>query len=175
MKKVLSVIVALLLLCSAASAETSVENMTDEEIYTAINMLKNELLTRIAHVEEKTFIVDNDEITIYCTGSGSINYSDKVLLEVVFINNSTDKEIGVGFDHIVINGWEVDSYSQLAPINPGRKKKANISLAYKDADLSSYQEIEEIGLTFHTFDGSNYHTLTEYDEILLYFDGSRWS
>ena len=174
MKKALAVLAALLILFSAASAETDVKKMTDDEIYAMINLLKTELLTRIARVEEKTFIIDNDEITIYCTGNGSVNFMNQFQLEVVFINNS-DKEIGVQFDHVVINGWEVDCYSQLSSVKPGRKTKANISLDYEAADLSSYKEIEEIALSFYTFDGSTYRTITNYDEVLLNFNGSSWS
>ena len=175
MKKIFAFFLALMLLFSVASAEMAVSAMTDEDLYNLLNAARNELASRLAHVAEKTFIIDNDEITIYCTGGGSVNFMDEFLLEVVFINNSTDKEIGVGFKHIVINGWEVDSFEQLTPIKPGRKTKETIALSYKGADLSSYQEIEEIGLTLYTFDGGNYHTITEYDEVLLNFDGSSWS
>ena len=174
MKRIIASIMILCLVFSVAYAEQDLSAMSEKELYDLLNSVRNELATKTAHIEENQFIIDSDNIQIYCTGNAHMNYSNDFCIEVVFVNN-TDKELGISIDHITINGWEVNSYVVFTPIKAGRKAKEEIELKYQDANLSSYKQIEDIALSISTYDANTYESLKEFDEVILHFDGNKWN
>lgn len=177
MKKLIAAIAALIFLfASFASAETiSLENMTTEELNNLLNRTRNELFMRITRIESDAVLVSDDDLEIYFTGKGKkgILYGE-FDLGIVIVNKS-DVDLIIRFDHIVINGWEVDNYASFGPIGKGKKAKDYITLKYKEADLEDYKEIEDLEFSFHTYPDDSYSTRKEYKNLVYNFDGKNWN
>ena len=171
MKKLFVIMLAVLLLFSAACAE-DFSGMTDEELYNYINLARTELLSRKAKTDEKVYVVNDDNIEIYLTGKKKMDY-DGFKLEIVFINK-TDKDLGAHFTHTVVNGWETSSSTFINLIGAGKKIKDEIEINLEDADLSDYKEIEDMEFEIRIYD-SSFNEYKIYKGILLSFDESDWS
>lgn len=177
MKKLIAVLAALMFLfASFASAETiSLENMTTKELTDLMNRTRNELFTRIKKVKSNAVLVKDEDLEIYFTGKGKKDtLFGEFNLEIVIINKS-DVDLRISFDHIVINGWEVDNYATFGPIGKGKRMKEYIPLKYTEADLEDYKEIEDIEFSFHTYPDDSYRTRREYKNLVYNFNGKSWN
>jgi len=177
MKKILGVFLAIVLFCSTAlAAGTDYSSMTVEELQTVIDAARNALLTKTAQSDGKLFIMDDPNgLQIYLTGKGEKNWLGSYDLEIIVINNGKSA-VSISFDNIVINGWETNAFgSQVQDVGAGKKKKDSIPLSFDDTDISSISEVEEVEITFHTFDPSTYKTNGKFGPITIYYDGSNWS
>ncbi len=178
MKKLLSVLVALVLLLtsSACAAELDFSSMSVSDLQEVINAARNELLKQTAISDGKLFVVDEpNDLQIYITGNGETNWMGTFELEAVVINNSK-QDVSIAFENVVINGWETNAFgNQIQNVSAGRKKKDSIPLAFEEAEISSLSQVEEIEMSFYTFDPSTYNTLKHYGPYIFYFDGTNWS
>ena len=104
-RKILGVLLAIILLYSAASAEgLNFSSLTPTELQEFINTARNELLRRSAINDGKLFLVDEtDGVQIYLTGRGEMNWRNEYELEIVVINNSSTA-VTISFDEIIVNG-----------------------------------------------------------------------
>lgn len=177
MRKIFGIILAVLLLCSSAFAEgLDYSSLSTTELQGIITAARNELLRRTALSDGKLFIIDEaDDLQIYLTGKGKTNLWDEYDLEIVVINNSS-RAISIAFDNIVVNGWETNPISSdmVHDIGAGKKKKDSLPIALDDADLYSLSKVEEVEISFHTFDSSSYETLKNYGPFTIYYDGVNW-
>ena len=177
MKKLIAILAALMFLfASSAVAETIyLKDMTTEELTDLFNRARNELLSRTKKVASNAVLVSDDELKIYFTGKGKDDSMfGEFELEIVIVNNS-DVDLRISFDHIVINGWEVDNYAKFGPIGKGKKTKDHITLKYKEADLEEYKEMEDLEFSFHTYPDDSYHTRREYKNLIYNFNGQGWN
>ncbi len=176
MKRLIGLFLAMLLLSSSAfAAGTDYSSMSVEELQEVITAARNALLVKTVQSDGKLFIVDEpDDLQIYITGNGETNWMDEFELEAVVINNSS-QDVSISFENIIINGWETSPFDQIQSISAGRKKKDGIPLDFKAAEISSINEVEEIEITFYTFDPSTYNTLKHYGPYIFYYDGTNWS
>ena len=176
MKKLLVVLMVCALLCSSAlAAETDLSAMSVAELQEVINAARSEILRRTARNDGTLFVVDEaDGLQIYITGKGETDWSEAYQLEAVVING-TQQAVTISFDNVVINGWETEPFgNQIPNIGAGKKKKGSIPLTLKDAELTSVSQIEEVEITFHTFDPASYYTIGNYGPYTFYYDGAAW-
>ena len=177
MKKLICLFLVFMIIpCTIANAvdyKNDYKEMSDDELKSNLSFLRYELNKRLVKAAKNEYLIEDDDIEIYFTGSGS--YSDKYIdLEVVFVNK-TEKPLSIGFDSICINGWETVSYiPSIGSTSAWKKRKDSIRLHFVDADLTSYKEMEEIEVTFHTTD-ENYRIVKKYGPIMFNFDGKAWN
>ncbi len=133
---------------------------------------RNELTSRKAVEDGNTFLVDKDDVQVYLTGKHTIESYESgnsyLYLEAVVINN-TDKNIGIGSDTASVNGWNVD-FLGTTDVSFGKKKKDNFELRISDADISSYEEVEELEISLVIYDCDSYDTMFTSDSVIVTFN-----
>lgn len=174
MKKLLCVLLALLLSLPVASmAEINWKDMPAEEIQAEIDKARAEILTRDIKSDEKgTIILDADglvvsitKVEVLQTWDGSYNLK----LSFTVVNNA-DEGVGFRTDKVYLNGWEI-SGSIFSSLDSGMKarQEENFYDVDIDADVSSYEDLEELKLVLLTFDADTYQTKTPKMECTIYF------
>ena len=178
MKKCLALFLVVVILLSSSALANNIDfsSMSVNELHDIISQAHNELVKKTAKADGKVFIIDDPMgFSIYLTGKGEKNWMDYYALEVVAINN-TNKTQSIIFDNISINGWEVSTFiTSISDVGGGKKKKDSINLEIEAADISSYTEITEVELVFHTYDSDSWSTIKKYGPVTLFFDGNNWS
>lgn len=146
MRRIVSfmLVVVLLFCCTAYSEGLDVSSMTDEQLHKIIDLAKNELLKRELIAQEKLIIFDQDGVQLYLTGEYKFRLP-YMELNAVVINNS-DVTVAFSTDYKVsVNGWEVwGDPDYLGKTSPGKKHKGNFTIKIEDAEVGSFDEIEEI-------------------------------
>lgn len=176
MKRFLCLLLVALMLAPGAMADTDYSKMTDAELKTQLNLIRNELNRRITIAGKNKYLVQNEDFDIYFTGSGSYgNWGDEKYFDIeIVVVNKMSKTLNIQFDSISINGWETEVLgNQISGIGLGKKKKDSIRLMYTQADLETYKDMEDVEVTFHTFD-ERYHKLYDYGPYTFDFDGKAW-
>ena len=176
MKKLLSFTLTLtMILALAVPAFADVPGFTDmttDEIMEIINAARNELISRELKAAENTILLDQNDVQIYLTGKHSVDSYDEYVdlyLEVVVVNN-TGRKINVDLDSITVNGWDVDAWGIY---DVSSKKKDDLEIDISDADLSSYDELEDIVFTFEVYDSESYETIFIGEPVVVTF-GSKY-
>lgn len=177
MKRFLCLLLVALMLAPGAIADTDYSKMTDAELKTQLNLIRNELNKRITIAGKNKYLVQNNDFEIYFTGSGGYGNwgNDKYFDIEIVVVNKMKIPLNIQFDSISINGWETEILgNQISGINAEKKKKDSIRLMYTQADLESYKEMEDVEVTFHTFD-EKYHKIKDYGPYIFDFDGKAWN
>ena len=173
MKRILAMFLLFLMIGGVAMAEMpNYEAMTDEELHTMIDLARNELMRRELVFGEKVMLIDQDGIQVYLTGKYEIkSYSSTVLyLEAVVINN-TNMNVTVSNENYKasVNGWDVRAES-IAFTNPGKKQKKSFEITISEAEISSFEEIEDIEFNLYAYDTEKYARICEPDPITVHFN-----
>lgn len=165
----LILVVVMLFTCSAV-AESAVDfaSMTDDQLHELINSARNELTKREMIMSEKTVLLEQDGVTVYFTGNHETWGYDSVYvdLEVVVVNDS-DKSVSILIDSSSINGWEVFG-TGVSDTGAGKKQKGVLSFEVTDAEISTYEEIEELELTITIYDGDAWETISVVEGIVVH-------
>lgn len=174
MKKLLSMLLVLvLLLPTMALAEIDWTGMDAATIQMEIDRARAEILTRDIKLPEKgTVLVDADGVVVTLTSAAvekSWDGSYGLVLNYTVANNS-DKAMGFRDDDCYINGWKV-SGSISSSLEAGKKAKESATIYHidVDADVTTIEEIEELQITFLTFDASTFMTETNDIQTTIYF------
>ena len=175
MKKVFCILLAMMCLLPAiASAEINWAGMTVEEIQAEIDHARAEIVTRDIKTPEKgTVILDADGLVVSIT---SIEFHDDdtvgccLKINYTMVNNSSTK-MGFKFDSVYLNGWKLDAYLS-EDIDAGMKARDYDYLfdIEEDADVGSYEDLEELKLIMTTFGPLSFDTITKGIETTIYFD-----
>lgn len=170
MKRMIAALLAtLLLLTVCAFAEgTDFASMTDEELHALVDGARNELANRELSATADTVLVDQDGVKVYLTGENRVSSSGTYLyLEAVVVNDS-DKKVSVGVDTSSINGWDVYG-GGIGETNSGKKQKGEFSFSLEDADISSYEELEDLEMELYLYDADAYERIGEIIPVVLNF------
>lgn len=162
MKKVFAILLAVLFVCSfcAAGAEgTDFAAMSDEELHALVDGARNELAKRELTAAEGTVLFEQEGVTVYLTGEHKIGYSGELELEAVVVNDS-DLEVDVFLDSASINGWDVYN-SGIGEVSAGKKKKDYFAFNLEDAEISSYEEVEDIDMALYLVDEKEFERICE--------------
>lgn len=173
MKRIISLILAMLMLIAGtAFAEATIDftAMTDEQLHDLINGARNELAKRELAMSADLTLFEQDGVTVYLTGEYEIWGSDNIYIdfEAVVVNDS-DKLVSILVDISSINGWDVYG-SGISETSAGKKQKGNLEFLLTDADISTYEEIEEIELSLTIYDSENWETISTVEGIVIQFN-----
>lgn len=148
------------------------ESLTTEEIHRIVDLGRNELATRDLVAAENLVLVDVDNVQLYLTGKyemwGGDHGSKYMKLHGVFVNNS-EYNIGISIDDSYVNGWDAHA-SGFSSIEPGKKARVTIDVCVEEADVFCFEDVQDWEVSFHTFDGDSYQTMTNLDPIVVRFD-----
>lgn len=171
MKKfvVIILVVIMALASTVAFADTQdYASMDDAALHEMINGARNELAKREMKVAEKSVLFEEEGITLYLTGNYDVWGSDNwyLDLEAVVINDS-DATVFVSVDSAYVNGWEVYG-SGITDTEGGKKQKGMLEFCISEADISTYEEVEDIEIVFSLFDSDTYETIAELEPITIH-------
>lgn len=174
MKKLLALILVLLCCISTAYAETDYSSIPLDELKAQYDAIRNELFKRGMIFDGKTVLFEQDGVTVYLTGKYEVkkNWQDEYILELeaVVINNySTVINVGMDNWNASVNGWDVYA-DGISSTNPGKKQKGMFEIKLSDADITTYEEIEEIEFQFYLYDFDNWETVSNVAPVTVYFN-----
>lgn len=174
MKKLLCVLFVLILsLPVVAMAEIDWKGMSVEEIQAEINKARAEILTREIKSDEKgTVILDADGVVVSITKVEiKESYDGTHYLHISFtVVNNSNESVGFRTDKVYLNGWEIGG-SISANLDAGMKARKEDSFydVDLDADVSCYEDLEELKLVMLTYDANTFWTKTNDIECTIYF------
>jgi len=171
MKKLLSLILATMLLGSVALAESvDYASMTDEELHGIIDSARNELTKREMVFGEKTVLIDQDGVQFYLTGEYEFNASSDskyTELETVLINNS-DRKVTVTVDDLYVNGWQIFAMCG-SNADAGKKDKGSLDMSLADAEVNTFEDIQDMEFMIRVYDSETYDDLFIVGPITVQF------
>ena len=142
--------------------------LTDDELHELIDSARIELTTRELVASEDVVLVDVDGVQLYLTCVYDVHGEGRYVDFAAVMVNGGEGNRGVAIDEAYINGWEVYG-SSLGSIDAGKKQKGDLTFKLEDADISSFEEIEEIEIHFYVYNGDTYETLVRLDPVTLHF------
>lgn len=155
-----------LLLPMICYAEIDYASMTTEELVDVINRAKLELEKRTVVVEKDVVLLEKDGYGIYFTGKSKVYY-ETLEYEVYVVNNTPYKLYpNDTASHATINGWEVFMLTP-ASVMPGEKKMTTLKFDLSDANISTYEEIEELVFTIYVSNLDTYEEFMTTEPIVL--------
>lgn len=105
LKKLLSLLLAALLLTSAALAEFDLSAMSDEEVRALYAACAAELALRDEPEAEIWYQNEDKTITLKITGMRFDDYNDTELCIFYELLNASDGRVTASLENVVINGW----------------------------------------------------------------------
>lgn len=126
---------------------------------------------------EETVLIDNGDFRLYLTGEySSIDGVNGVSGDFMshlscVVENNGDEEIGSISYSGVINGWSLGSNYTMSNVNgvrPGTKAKTDIWFTTEDTEVTSYEDLETMELTFEVKD-EDYDTMFEVSTGVVHF------
>ena len=126
---------------------------------------------------EETVLIDRDDFRLYLTGEYESNdnvngVSGNFMSHLsCVVENKGDEEIGSISYSGVINGWSLGSSHVMSSTNgvrPGTKAKADIWFTTEDTEVTSYEDLETMELTFEVKD-EDYDTMFEVSTGVVHF------
>lgn len=166
MKKLVSfALVFLFLFSTAYAAGIDWASMTDEELQTALNEIRNEITNRSLRAENMAVLFESNGITVYLTGENEIEWMG---LEIgAIIVNDSNKKVDIQIDDAYVNGWAVEALG-ISDTASGKKQKGEfIIYEIEDAFVTDIKDIEEIEITFYIYDSENYERIATLDPITI--------
>ncbi len=175
MKRFLCILLLVLIaLPTIAVAEIDWKNMTVDEIQAVIDSARSEIVTREIKTDAKgTIIFEVDGLVVSITKAEiERSYDNTYNLTVSYtaVNNS-NKKMGFDIETFYLNGWEVSGLA-ICDLDAGMKIRDEFTLYAVDAyaDVSSYDDLEELKMVMHTFNPDTYMTMRSDIQCTIYFN-----
>ena len=166
----LAAIIFVLIPCEAFAEAPDFSAMTDEELHELIGLARNELKKRELKAEGGMILFEQDGVTVYLTGDYRVYGSDSMYIAfAATVVNDSDYDLNVQVDSVVLNGWDVYG-GGIGGITAHHKKKGEFDLCLTDADISSFEEIEEIEFNLYLYNSSEWERISTIDPIVINFN-----
>ena len=170
----LAAIVFALIPCEAFAEAPDFSAMTDDELHELIDRARNELKVRECIAKENTVLIDQDDVKVYLTGKYEICefYYPADLVSIKFetvVINDSNTTISIGIDSSTVNGWDVRN-DGISGITAGHKKKGELEFYISEAEITSYEEIEDVILNLYIYDSDNWEVMAHVEPITLHFN-----
>lgn len=149
-KRILSMILAVLLLVGLSACGTAPDTQTDPTSATSGNTSET---TGNSPVFEEAILVDTDDVTFKITAIEDDNlwgYTLKAYLE-----NNTDKELVFSFSNTSVNGF-MCAPLWAATVSAGMKANEEIHFSESDFQRNGITEVTDITFTLHIYDNGNW-------------------
>ena len=171
-KKIIVIIMIFCLIFPCGFAEQNYTLMTNEELHQVIDLARNELFTREMLYSENQLLFEDENISLYFTGNYQVDgYEDfwYITFEVILINNS-EIEMWLGSEEAYINGWKVSS-GMIEETLAGKKQKGWLDFTLSDANIYSFEEIEDIEFSYYFVEAENYEIYHESSQpVIIHFN-----
>lgn len=166
----LAAIIFVLIPAEAFAEAPDFSTLTDEELHELINGARNELKKRELNAEGGMLFFEQDGVTVYLTGDYKVYGTDEMFIEfAATIVNDSDYDVNIQVDSVVMNGWDVYG-SGASGITAHHKKKDGFSLCLTDADIRTFEEIEEIEFNLYLYDSAAWKRISTIDPIIINFN-----
>ena len=83
---------------------------------------------------------------------------------LLYIENSSGKNVGISVDDMSINGFMMTPYFSTT-VYDGKKAIDDITVFSSDLEENGIESIEDVELKFHIYDADSYSTITDTDPI----------
>lgn len=171
MKKLLVILLAMCLMWGTCLAEgMNFAEMTDEQLHGILDAVRNELAQRELAIAENTVLVEQDGVTVYLTGKydlwGDPETGLYMGLQAIVVNES-EYNVAVTVESASINGWVVYS-GGIGESAAGKKQKSTIDFDLTAAEVTSYEEIEDIEMNLVLYDMTEWETISRVETIILH-------
>ena len=155
MKKLLTIILALAMLIPAAALADlpDVTGYSDQELKDLITAASAELMARNTVEPEGTLLFDYDGFCVYQTGDASL--SNGYIVVPIILSNNRNVTTSIGIRETVCNGWVSGTYSS-SDVPEKAKKRDEIRLNVKDAEVSSLEDISSLVFQWTATEGIMY-------------------
>lgn len=168
MRKAITIILCFVMICGYAVAEDYSE-LSTEELHDRICQIRNELEKRELLDGNNDIIFDNNGVKIYLTGKYE-KKGTKIRIEIIIINES-EYEIAIN-PELSVNGWDVGFMSWKTDAKPGMKAKGYFEFEASAAEITTYEEIEEIVFWYKARFGGSGKDWISIDPITVYFNNT---
>lgn len=169
MKKAVAIIVALILVLSSTSiafAEVDYSTMSNEELYSILNAVREELFERELTLSPDEVLIENDVVKMYIDKSKDIEFTSRNYLVIpVVLVNKTEDEISFQSDSAMVNGWEC--YASIGNISAAGQKRSTLEINCEGAEITSIDEIEDIRLVLLAFNMNTFKREITTDPITI--------
>lgn len=169
MKKLALILAMLLMFTSACAEGFDFASMDDATLQAIIDGAKAELDSRKA--TETPVLIDQDGVLVYLNGNNEvIQYDEETIylsLETV-IENSSPNRIWIINESMSINGYNVYS-DNFPPVDAGNKRNCNLEFCISDANIKTYEELEEMVASFEVVNDETNDTIFKSEPATLYF------
>ena len=171
MKGLMMIALALCMLFGCCYAEEAdYPSMTNEQLYSILDQVRNELAKRELAIAENTVIVEQDGVTVYLTGKydlwGDPGSGLYMGLQAIVVNES-EYNVAVTVESASINGWVVYS-GGIGETAAGKKQKSTLDFDLSAAEVGAYEEIDEIELNLVLYDMTAWETISRVETIVLH-------
>ena len=157
----------------ACAEEYNFAEMDDAQLYEILEGVQAELAKRkpqASEDEENPVLIDQDGVYMYLTGNHEVwGYEDSWYLDLeVVVENNSDVTVSILTDGSSINGWNVASFG-ITDTQSGKKQKGTIELYLTDAEISTFEEVEEIEFHLLIYNSDDWETIATVEPITLHF------
>lgn len=83
---------------------------------------------------------------------------------LLYVENTSDKNVGISVDDMSINGFMMSPYFSTT-VYAGKKSIADITVFSSDLEDNGIETIDEVELKFHIYNADTYDTLVDSDSI----------
>lgn len=144
-------------------------SMTEQELLDVIDMARLELTKYQAYATDGTVLYEDEHIKITLNGDLEMEYASLVMH--VIIENYSDKNLIISFDHASCNGWDI--YEATASVNAQKKARCDVSFydAGEAADLTGPEDVEDISCQIRYFDEDDWEFSVDSEEPLVWLFG----
>lgn len=85
---------------------------------------------------------------------------------LLYIENNTDRNVGISVENMAINGFMIDPFFS-ATVYSERMAIDDITIFRSDLEDNDITEIEEVSLSFHIYDADTYSGICDTDPIVF--------
>lgn len=180
MKKLISIVAAILLLSSSSYAEApDLSTYTYNQLVTLQHNISLELASRDVVKENRitlyepkqTYIINGGQFVLGTTGYISDQpYGGFCFLTMVFENYADPQ--GIAMKDVTLNDWRIDDISICTIIKPGERKRCDVLINYGNAFLRSAKEMKVLTFSVYTFDET--FKTTDQGSFMIQFAPSLW-
>jgi hypothetical protein len=156
MKKLLSLIIALVLLPIAALADLpDVAGMTDQELKDLISACSQELRFRNTSEPEGILLFEMDGFKVFQTGAAKI--SGGFMRIPVTLYNENDFGVSISPYGANCNGWDI--WSACGDVSANAKSKETLTFSVEEAEVTEIDQIESLKFVWKVYNTNTFDNI----------------
>lgn len=149
----------------SGSQKTIAEDSDSKAVEAASEENKEETAEKsgLPTIEEQV-LIDQDGVKITAMGLEEDTIFGTGLK--LLIENSTDKDLGIGCDALIVNNYMIsDLFS--AQVAAGKSSNETMNLSASALKAAGIDNIGQIEIYFKSYDSSSYETIAQFDKVVI--------